>query len=92
VGPRVQSGQRGGRRWKRGGYVFHFSRNSAVTNLSGAGIPDTVAMTITGHRTLTVYKRYRIWQESAPRAAMEKVEAYVHGLTADHHDDKRKAG
>src|SRR5262249_13633310 len=63
--------------WKKGGYVFHFSRNSAVTNMSGAGIPDTVAMTITGHRTLAIYKRYGIRQESVQRAAMEKVEAYV---------------
>jgi len=47
-------------------------------------------MTITGHRTLAVYKRYGIRQESVQRAAMEKVEEYVHGLGIDR-NEKRQA-
>lgn len=66
--------------WKAGGYVFHNTRHSAVTNLNGAGVPDTVAITITGHKTLGVFKRYGIRQESVQRAALEKVGAYVANL------------
>ena len=29
------------------GVVFHDTRHSAVTNLVGAGVPETIAMTIT---------------------------------------------
>ena len=66
---------------KQGGFVFHNARHSAVTNMSGAGTPDSVATTITGHRSLAVYKRYGIRQASVQLAAMEKVEEYVRGLS-----------
>ena len=65
---------------QKGGYVFHNTRHSAVTNTTGAGIPDSVATTITGHRSLAIFKRYGIRQESVQRAALEKVEAYVRNL------------
>ncbi len=68
--------------WKAGGYVFHNTRHSAVTNMTGAGIPDSVATTITGHRSLAIFKRYGIRQDSVQRAAMEKVEHYVQAHTA----------
>jgi len=66
---------------KTGGYVFHNTRHSAVTNMTGAGVPDSVATTITAHRSLAIFKRYGIRQESVQRAAMEKVETYVRSLT-----------
>ena len=50
--------------------------------MSGAGVPDTVAMTITGHRSLAIFKRYGIWQDAVQRAAMERVEGYVRGTQA----------
>jgi integrase len=62
---------------KAGGFVFHNTRHSAVTNMTGAGVPDSVATTITGHRSPAIFKRYGIRQESVQRAAMEKVETYV---------------
>ena len=31
------------------GIVFYDTRHSAVTNLVGAGVPEIVAMTVTGH-------------------------------------------
>ena len=57
--------------------MFHNTRHSAVTNMTGAGVPDSVATTISGHRSLAIFKRYGIRQESVQRAAMEKVEDYV---------------
>jgi hypothetical protein len=49
--------------------------------MTGAGIPDSVATTITGHRSLSIFKRYGIRQESVQRAALEKVESYVRNLS-----------
>jgi integrase len=62
---------------RKGGYVFHSTRNSAVTNLNGAGVPDTVAMTISGHRTANVFRRYSIRQESVQKKALEQMTDYL---------------
>jgi integrase len=76
---------------KGGGYVFHNTRHSAVTNMTGAGVPDSVAATISGHRSLNVFKRYGIRQESVQRSAMEKVESYVRGLSEPPASRRRSA-
>ena len=42
-----------------------------------AGVPDRVAMSITNHRTPSVFLRYGIRHEQAQRAALESVESYL---------------
>jgi integrase len=42
------------------GVVFHDTRHSAVTNLVDSGVPEPVAMTITGHIDPSVFKRYNV--------------------------------
>ena len=78
-------------RRKVGGFVFHNTRHSAVTNMTGAGVPDSVATTISRHRSLAIFKRYGIRQESVQRAAMEKVERHVRNLGADAPAEQRGA-
>jgi integrase len=43
-----------------GGALLHDFRRSAVRNLERAGVPRSVAMALTGHRTEAVYRRYAI--------------------------------
>ena len=57
--------------------LFHDLRRSAVRNLDRSGVTQAVAKRITGHRTDSVYQRYRIVSESDIRDALEKTQAAV---------------
>ncbi len=58
---------------RRDGFVFHHTRHSCLTNLAAEGVPDSVARSISGHRTASVHARYQITQDAAKRAALEAV-------------------
>jgi integrase len=55
--------------------LVHDFRRSAVRNLIRAGIPETTAMAMTGHRTREVFKRYAIVDEGMLREAGAKLAA-----------------
>jgi integrase len=59
------------------GLRWHDMRRSACRNLIRAGVPQSVAMSISGHITTSVFIRYDISSEADKFEAMERVGRYV---------------
>ena len=59
------------------GLIPHDLRRSAVRNLERAGVPRSIAMQLTGHKTEEVYRRYDIVDEADLRLGASQLEAYL---------------
>jgi integrase len=57
--------------------LFHDLRRSACRNMIQAGVPQSVAMKISGHRTDSMFRRYAIVAESDLRTALHRTQEYL---------------
>lgn len=76
----------------KGGLIPYDLRRSGLRNLVRAGVSETVAMGISGHRTRSTFDRYNITSAEDTREALEAVSAWVQMKDSDNTRTKAAVG